>query len=135
MKDEVLVLQGRASVASEDTPKVTVALPASFQEACDVWGEDAAERLFASAVKEALARFAKARFAAGMDVAELEAGLVGWQPGVRANRAKERAPAKVSRTLRSLAKLSDEEIAALRSKLQEDPRFAIALAGSEAASA
>lgn len=129
MKNEVLVLEGRASQAAEEAPRITVSLPETFQEASDVWGPEVAEKVFANGVKDAFTRYAKSRYAKGAGTApeELEQAMVGWQPGMRFSRGGQSAPAKVSRTLKSLAKLSNDELAALREKLAEDPRFAVAL--------
>ena len=128
MKSEVLVLQGRASKAGDDAPRITVELPESIQEAYDVWGEEKTEALFAAAVRDNVLRVAKTRFAGGMSTEDLQGVIgVGWVPGTR-GRPKEKAPAKLSSALKLLSKCSDEEFPVLVSKLIEaDPRFAEAL--------
>lgn len=127
MKTEEIVLQGRASTAGEDAPRVSVELPGSFQEAVDVWGEEKAEALFAAGLKDAVQRFAKSRFTAGMAPEVLQETMVGWQPGVRATRSAPKPVRKVSSALRAVGKLTDEEMAALREQLRQDERFAALL--------
>lgn len=121
MREEVIFLKGRATQADESTPRVTVQIPDSFGEAEEVWGSEVAHRIFDAAVRDALQRFARGKFEGEVPVEAIQSALEGWVPGTRSPRTSK---PKVSRVVSTLAKLSPEEKAELRAKLQEDSRFA-----------
>ncbi len=125
MDVKTIYLQGRATQATDETPAVTVSLPATFGEASEVWGSEICEKIFADAVEDAVMRFAKSRFTQELPLEVIQGAVDQWQPGKRANAARNPQPgkAKVTRLINNLNKLSEEDKEVLRARLAEDPRI------------
>lgn len=118
-------LEGRASAITDETPVVSADLPDDFASAVAAWGEEACEKIFADAVKDKVLSFAKSRHRVGLPLDVIQGAVDTWTPGVRGPRA---GPKPVSSALRALGKLSEEDIAALKAQISEDPRFSALVA-------
>lgn len=116
-------LEGRASAITDETPVVSADLPDDFASAAAAWGEEVCEKIFADAVKDKVLSFAKSRLRAGLPLDVIQGAVDTWTPGVRGPRAGRKPAKPVSSALRALGKLSEEDIAALKAQLSEDPRF------------